>query len=367
MLHLIAKELKDIELLGRVHTGGLLGRIREAEGSADLARELQKKLDSKQSDTQLMLAGECERLDNDIAALREADDGLQSTQQTYTQQLQAECEALRGATGYLYDCAGAYDAALSGDIVIAFPGGGFTEVSAAVLNAAVAGAHKESFSACLQILAGTLKHLWANFVPVLTPAEAVADPQVGVPTITGTPKFDKGRVLVEATFDTDAGATKTYADSGVLATGGGITCVAESLLVDGETVGPIPDGHGNVQTYEFNKSLTDVAAGNVAVRISAGDTAIQVADALRDAINNTPKLLVTASGTTATTSLTQQKTGAAPNGAIADTVDNGGFTTTAFTGGVDPEIVSVDVQVRADDTWLGHTVAQATMKFRIVA
>lgn len=85
------------------------------------------------------------------------------------------------------------------------------DVTAASLNAAAAGTAKHLFALWVADGFGDACLLIDGIGPTLTPAEAVTDAEVGTPTITGTPKFDKGRVLVEVVFDTDAGATKTYA------------------------------------------------------------------------------------------------------------------------------------------------------------
>lgn len=104
----------------------------------------------------------------------------------------------------------AQTAALNGDMVLSIQVPNPEIVSAADLNAAAAGTFKRTFTGALRTSTGALLD-WAAFTPVLVPGEVVVDPDVGVPVITGTPKFVAGFVVVEITFDTDAGATKTYA------------------------------------------------------------------------------------------------------------------------------------------------------------
>lgn len=102
--------------------------------------------------------------------------------------------------------------ALSGDIALLFLNGTTTEdedITAAVLNAAAAGTLKRRFRLKLSD-AGKNPHLWASFAPVLTPAEAATDADIGVPSV-DSPSFVHGKLTVTVTFDTDAGATKTYA------------------------------------------------------------------------------------------------------------------------------------------------------------
>ena len=83
-------------------------------------------------------------------------------------------------------------------------------VLAADLNAAGAGSFQRISTTRLVNAAGAV-HEWAAFVPVLVPSESVADPDVGPPVVVGTPQFADGFLVVEITFDTDAGVTKTYA------------------------------------------------------------------------------------------------------------------------------------------------------------
>jgi hypothetical protein len=101
-------------------------------------------------------------------------------------------------------------AALSGDLEFAFPADlDSRDVSAATLNAAAAGTYKEAFCVMLKTTGG-LKHSWATFAPVLTGLKTTADGDIGVPTL-NSPSFDGGACVIEVTFDTDGGATKTYA------------------------------------------------------------------------------------------------------------------------------------------------------------
>ncbi len=98
---------------------------------------------------------------------------------------------------------------MSGDMELVLPTGA-EDVNAADFNAAPAGTLKRSFAVILQTT-GSDAHVWAGFAPVLTPSKTVVDVDVGAPTVPSGLKFDKGHLLVEVTFDTDAGVTKTYA------------------------------------------------------------------------------------------------------------------------------------------------------------
>lgn len=101
---------------------------------------------------------------------------------------------------------------MSGDMELAIIGQELaSDVSAAALNAAAAGTFKRTFVAALRTKVTKESHNWSNSPMVVTSGEAVADVNVGVPVVTpASPKFDSGRLLLTVTFDTDAGATKTY-------------------------------------------------------------------------------------------------------------------------------------------------------------
>jgi hypothetical protein len=101
-------------------------------------------------------------------------------------------------------------AALSGDFEFHFGGDlDSRDVSADDLNAATAGTYKEVFSVVAKT-AGNLNHIWASFSPTLVADKSVVDSDVGLPTL-NSPTFDGGGCIIEVTFDTDEGATKTYA------------------------------------------------------------------------------------------------------------------------------------------------------------
>lgn len=103
-----------------------------------------------------------------------------------------------------------HEALWSNDIELTL-GGGSYDVAADDLNAAVADSFKKTFSLQVSTKDGVLVDFLKNLEPVLTPAKSVADGDVGVPVVTGTPALASGAATVEITFDTDAGSTKTYA------------------------------------------------------------------------------------------------------------------------------------------------------------
>lgn len=103
------------------------------------------------------------------------------------------------------------DSGMSGDMSISV--GDDIEISAAALNAAAAGTFKRTFVAVLKN-STSQAHTWANGSLVLVAAEAVADGDVGAPTVTpASPKWDNGKILVIVTFDTGAGKTYVNGES----------------------------------------------------------------------------------------------------------------------------------------------------------
>jgi len=100
--------------------------------------------------------------------------------------------------------------ALSGDIVFeCSPAAAGT--SAATLNAAAAGTHTQTVTINLKNAAGDL-HKWASLAVNAAASEVVVDTDVSAPTVDdATPDLVNGTVDVVLTYDTDEGATKTYA------------------------------------------------------------------------------------------------------------------------------------------------------------
>ena len=109
-----------------------------------------------------------------------------------------------------FSCLGTISDAMSGDMALVLVGDAVVNVTAAALNAAAAGTFKRPVSARLENTVGD-PHRWARLAPLVTPSESAADPEIGAPTIEGAPAFKDGIVTAVAVFDTDAGATKTYA------------------------------------------------------------------------------------------------------------------------------------------------------------
>ena len=100
--------------------------------------------------------------------------------------------------------------ALSGDIVLeCSPATAGT--SAGTLNAAAVGTFTVDITINLKDAAGTL-HKWASLALVATTEETVADADVAAPAMSdSTPDLVNGTIVITLTYDTDAGATKTYA------------------------------------------------------------------------------------------------------------------------------------------------------------
>ncbi len=128
--------------------------------------------------------------------------------------LLSQLEELESRESWDYHCVRLIGLAMSGDMVWRLPTGLTEDVLATDLNAAAAGTLKRSFALRLEtkLVEGLSEvHVWASFAPAFTPTESVADVDVGAPTVPAGLKLDHGCALVEVTFDTDGGSTKTYA------------------------------------------------------------------------------------------------------------------------------------------------------------
>ena len=147
MLHLIAKNLKDLDVLGKVHTGGILKRLRDVETG----------------------------------------------------------------TGGQSKCSHCLTQALSGRLLLKAVPAQSVDIDIAEANAAAVGTLKRQFAVSLEDTGGMVAE-WAAFAPVISTAEVVTDADVDAPVVTGTPTFNKGRMLIEITLDTDEGDEKVYAD-----------------------------------------------------------------------------------------------------------------------------------------------------------
>ena len=149
-----------------------------------------------------------------------------------------------------------------------------------------------------------------------------------------TPTFNPGAAttIVANVAQLSADVRGTGGQSAVAATGS-IVCIVGANINDGETF-TINDGHGNTIVFEFDVGGGGVGGGNTAVVISAADTAVQVADAVRAAINASA-LQITASGATATVVLTNDNLDDEGNQAITETVVNSSFTVSGMSGGSD--------------------------------
>jgi hypothetical protein len=120
-------------------------------------------------------------------------------------------EVLRVASNNItIDAGSTLQKALSGDIVLECdPATAGT--AATTLNAAAAGTYTKTVTINLKDAAGNL-HKWASLAVNAATSEVVVDADVAAPTVDdATPDLVNGTVDVVLTYDTDAGATKTYA------------------------------------------------------------------------------------------------------------------------------------------------------------
>ena len=100
--------------------------------------------------------------------------------------------------------------ALNGDMVLSLIPTGPLSRPAANFNGAAAGALTDRVIVTFKNAGGTNQY-WSKFALTVQPAEAVADLEVGAPTIDPTTvNLKMGRAEFVVIYDTDAGATKTY-------------------------------------------------------------------------------------------------------------------------------------------------------------
>jgi len=122
-------------------------------------------------------------------------------------------------------------------------------------------------------------------------------------------------------------------DAAVAATGA-IVAVAIASLLDNEAF-VLDDGVHAAVTFKFDFDGDGVSGGATPVDLTGLTTAAQVATAMRTAINAKMDLDITAAGSGANVTLTNDTPGAQGNVAITDTVANAGFTHTGMSGGID--------------------------------
>ena len=197
------------------------------------------------------------------------------------------------------------------------------------LNAATAGSTKQTYRVQLESAdsPGRIQD-WSAITLSITPAETVADADVGVPTAPATVVLRGGVAEFELTPDTDAGVTKTYIN-GTKSTGD-LTCVAGADLVKGDAFS-LENALGDTANFEYTDDGTGTK-GRILIAFSGSDTADDVAVATRAAINGIP-LRITASGASATVALTQDIAGAAGDTTITESVADAGFLKTDFASG----------------------------------
>ena len=118
---------------------------------------------------------------------------------------------------------------------------------------------------------------------------------------------------------------------------GTIQAIAFALLVDATDTFTLSDGVHPVVIFEFDTIPDGVTPGRIAVDVSGLTTAIEVADAMVEAINTAPNLNLTASnggGTLSLITIVNFGAGTAGNGALwSETVANAGFVIVQPSGG----------------------------------
>jgi hypothetical protein len=251
-------------------------------------------------------------------------------------------------------------AAMNGDMVLW--GMDPVKITAASLNAAAAESLNSTIIAKLNTAAGD-PHLWAGFAPEITPAEFVTDADVAAPSVVGTPVFNRGVLIFEIQYDTDEGATKTH-QAGTKSTGS-ITVVAKANLVDTDYFA-LEDALGTTKTFEYDVAGDGVTEGRIAIDVSELTTAEEVANATLNAINASSLKMQASSDNDDTVDLEQNDALAAGDTAIVENVADAGFTKVDFTRGVDRDEFSVQVQISATDTYMGHSVSPVTVNIYVI-
>lgn len=141
-----------------------------------------------------------------------------------------------------------------------------------------------------------------------------------------------------------AGTITTVAKAAMndsVAATGTITTVAGGSLVDGETF-TLEDTLGNVVVFEFddNASVSESPTLRQVV-FGGGDSADTVRDTIITAITGSALEITASDGGAATVSLVQDNKTTSGNNAILETVANTGFVVAGFTGGTEPETVTL--------------------------
>jgi hypothetical protein len=132
---------------------------------------------------------------------------------------EGQLELLLGMDSNLLRLNSVMSKALSGDIALGFRGGptvASENIAASDFNAAAAGKLSKDLYVVLETAEGEV-HEWAGYEPdAATSGVTATDVDIAAPTVvwgiapTLNAEFLKGVIKLSVTFDTDAGATKTY-------------------------------------------------------------------------------------------------------------------------------------------------------------
>jgi len=304
MLHLIADKMRDLTLLSKVHTSGLLVRHRNNE---ELSRGLNAKVEQK-------IASVVTEVANVKTASATQSQSINNRYQQLNEQQYLMQEGLMGRV----------ELSMSPKVI---------EVGHALLNDADLGEVITHLIARLIHPANGKQHYWIKGEQVRVALTATIDDEtIPAPSATDPVEIEDGNCHSYLTWGTGTG---TYA-TGVAATGT-ITCVGGNKLVNGQTV-TVKDALGVQKVFDFRS--TGIAVGfNVLVPFTAQSTAAQMATALKTAIEGA-SLAMTVTIDDDELTLTQNYVGDIGNNAITDTVIDAGFVVSGFTGGSADKIVA---------------------------
>lgn len=155
-------------------------------------------------------------------------------------------------------------------------------------------------------------------------------------------------VLQRVNMDLAEGVAVQLTASGTVAATGSITTIVQANISDGETF-TLNDGINAAITFEFDQSGTNTPApGNVEIDISGDTSADDVASSIETAINGVAGiLLITASASTNTVSLTNDNGGAQGNQVITETVSDTGFIVAGMAGGTGATVLTSAITLPA--------------------
>ena len=338
-IYLLGDKLRDLNLLSKVHTSGLLMRHRNNEDLTN-SRHQDALAKVKAVNTEVehakttneTRAGRLEDISRKlhaiaVAKVEEANTEIEHAKiaaDTRASSIEARYQDLNRQQFLMQEgLMGKVELSMTPKVI---------EVSHEQLNDAELGEVVTHLISRLVHPSGQ-QHSWIRGEQVrITLTPTIADQTVPEPVATDPVEIIDGNTHSYLTWGTGTGSYAT----GVAATGS-ITCVAGNKLISGQTV-TIKDAAGLEKVFEFRSSGMPTG-WNIAVAFTAQSTAIQVAAALRAAIVGSG-LAVAVVADDEDLALTQNYVGDIGNNTITETVVDAGFVTVGFAGGSADKIVA---------------------------